>query len=215
MREIHLHGSLAEFGDVFTLDVCTAAEAIRALCVQLEGFAERVREGAWQVVRGSPDTGLHLGEDSLWMGLGRAREVHILPAIAGAGSSNGVGKVLLGAVMIGAAFVTSGATAAIYLGAAGAGMMVAGVAMMLSPTPDTKSYEDKGKEDASSFLFNGPVNTSHQGVPVPLIYGEVITGSTVVSAGMTTERIPVGDNDSSGKLGGFIGRPRHEDGKSK
>lgn len=191
MKAIHLHGALAEFGGPFEMAVSTPAEALRAMTVQLDGFAETLRDGTWQVIRGPLEEGVELDEESLTLGLGKAQEMHILPAIEGAGS-NGVGKAILGAAIIAVAWWNPAGWAAgtaMMVGAAGAGMLVAGTAMMLAPSPPTGSYEDKGRPDETSFLFNGPVNTHHQGVPVPLVYGETHTGSVVVSAGMSTERI--------------------------
>jgi len=39
--------------------------------------------------------------------------------------------------------------------------------------------------------MSGPTNMSDQAIPVPLVYGEVITGGGVVSGGIDIERMKV------------------------
>lgn len=196
MIELHLHGSLkARFGGPFSLAVRDAAEALRALCAQLEGFRHALADGEWQVVRGNEETGTALDEHSLTLSLGKAEELHFLPALQGAGS-NGVGKALGGAALIGASFLVPGAgvfgAGIITQGAvAGLGVSLAlgGVSMMLAPSPQS-NYSDRERPDQRpSFLFDGPVNTSTQGLPMPVIYGRIKTGSIVISAGMTAEEL--------------------------
>lgn len=191
MNEVHLHGRLKEeFGGPFRLEIRDAKEAIRALGIQLDGFIDAIKDGYWRVMRGDAE----LGDDSLDIGLGD-QELHIIPATQGAGG-NGVGKVVAGAFMVGAAFFTGGASLAAWgsmatmTGAVGAGLIIAGASMMMAPTPETGDYEDKEK-DTQSYLFNGPVNVNKQGVAIPLVYGEMVTGSVVISAGIRAEDIPV------------------------
>lgn len=201
MNRVILHGSLGEeFGSEFLLDLDTPRCAIRALATQMPGFYERLSQGHWQVVRGAMEDGQRLDAESLSLGMADA-DLHIVPTLHGAG--NDVGKVIVGAAMIGAAFMVPGFSAATtaMLAGAGAGILVAGVTMMLTPLPDTGDYESK-EADSQSFLFNGPVNVNKQGVPVPLVYGEVITGSVVISAGIRAEDIEIGVDYSlqEGKL---------------
>ena len=72
--------------------------------------------------------------------------------------------------------------------AAGAGnfgvyLALSGAAEMISPTPTPDSASD----DPNSFTFNGILNTIRAGVAIPVVYGEIFTGSIVVSAGIDTE----------------------------
>lgn len=197
MKTIHLHGALEEeFGGPYEMDVKDPAEAVRALSSQLPGFSDRIREGRWQVIRGDLDTGDVLSEDDLGFSLGKQEEVHILPAIDGSGE--GQGKFILGIAMIAVAWWNPlgwQATTVMLTGAVGAGTAAAGSAMMMSPTPETGSYENESSKETPSYLFEGPVNTAKQGVGVPLLYGEVVTGSVVVSQGTTAEDIAM-DYDS-------------------
>lgn len=188
MKEIHLHGSLAHFGERFALDVRDPAEAVRALGIQLPGFREAIEADSWHVIRGPLEDGDSLDEDGLTVALGNQNEIHILPAIEGAG--DGAGKVIGGIALIGASFIP-GLNAAVATGLLGMGtsMALGGVSMMLAPSPQSNYDERESPAERPSFLFDGPVNTSTQGLPVPVIYGRIRTGSIVVSAGITAEEL--------------------------
>jgi len=185
MKTIHLHGALgARFGESFSLDVRDPAEAAHALVTQLPGFREAIEAGNWHVVRGPLDGGETLDEEGLTVALGRENEIHLLPAIDGAG--DGVGQVIAGAALATIGYFTGQA----WLINAGVAMALGGVSQMLSPTPGAGDYGDRERPDERpSFLFDGPVNTSTQGLPVPVVYGRIKTGSIVVSAGMNSEEL--------------------------
>ncbi|MFU1519394.1 hypothetical protein ACM25P_13030 [Vreelandella alkaliphila] len=194
MKTLYLYGNLGKrFGKKYVLDVRDPAEAVRALGTQLAGFSDEIKSGNWHVISGPLEKGSTLDEDGLKVALGSQREIHIMPAIEGAGGS--WGNIIIGAAMIAAAFYTGGASMAAWttgqasLAAAGAGMALGGVAQMLAPSP-TSNYDDReSPNQRPSFLFDGPVNTSTQGLPVPVVYGRIKTGSVVVSAGMTAEEL--------------------------
>jgi predicted phage tail protein len=146
------------------------------------------------------------------------REVFsITPVIAGAG--RGVGQVLAGIGLVALAIVAGpvaggflglgasafgtaatattaatgfvlGGAAATAIGGIGAALILGGVATMLSPQPSMSALE-RGKEAArlESFSFSGIVNTSQQGMPVPVVYGRVFTGSAVLSSGLDVAQL--------------------------
>ncbi|MCO7246350.1 hypothetical protein [Halomonas sp. Mc5H-6] len=184
MKEIHLHGSLgAHFGERFSLDVRDPAEAVRALTVQLPGFRSAIEANNWHVIRGPLESGDDLDEDGLTVALGNQHEIHIMPAVEGAGE---VFNVIAGAALI-AVGVLNGFNP--YLISAGAGMAIGGVVQMTTSVPGSNYNERESPAERPSFLFDGPVNTSTQGLPVPVIYGRVRVGSVVISAGMTAEEL--------------------------
>jgi predicted phage tail protein len=51
-------------------------------------------------------------------------------------------------------------------------------------TPDTPSTSGK------SYLFNGPENNVKEGVPVPLLYGQLMVGGSVINFGVEEEALP-------------------------
>ncbi|MBO9552237.1 hypothetical protein [Pseudomonas sp.] len=182
MKTIHLHGALgSQFGGPFRLDVRDPAEAVRALLVQLPGFREALEAGHWHVLRGSLEQADALGEEGLVVALGAAEELHILPAIEGAG---GVMNIVSGITMV----VWGAMTGNYGMIKKGFNKTTGGVTSLFSQTPKSNDYAGRESADERpSFLFDGPTNTSTQGLPVPVIYGRVRTGSIVVSAGLTAE----------------------------
>ena len=188
---VHLHGSLGEsFGSRFDFVARDPRDVVRALSSQLEGFAEALHAGRFQIVAG----GTEIDDSEITMAFGKRREMHIIPVADGAKS--GAGKVVVGAALIaGSIFLpplAGGAAWAVTAGhvamAMGASMALTGVSSMLMK-PQTASYENNSSDTKTSSLFDGPVNNSGQGLPIPLVYGRVLAGSTVVSAGMVAEQL--------------------------
>jgi hypothetical protein len=64
----------------------------------------------------------------------------------------------------------------------GWGLMIQGVSMLMMPN----IVDPDAGEEGGSYLFNGAENTVKQGVPVPVVYGRVATGSATVSASIFT-----------------------------
>lgn len=194
IRTIRLYGKLgARFGRVHRLAVSSAAEAVRALCVLLPGFHQELigsrQSGvAYAVFLGRQN----IGEAELHYPPGRD-EIRIAPVLAGS-KRGGLLQTILGAALvmvaafysggIGAAFASNGLGG--VAASMGASMMLGGVAQMLSPQSQGLSARDS-PDNGASYNFNGPVNTSAQGNPVPLLYGRMVVGSAVISAGIYAE----------------------------
>ena len=115
------------------------------------------------------------------------------------GASGNLGKILLGAVLIGGAFVFGGLTFAGGFGKSlagasgltkaafgiGSALVLQGVSDMLFPVDDSIDEEDP----RISFSFSGVQNTSRAGTSHPIVYGEIVTGSVVISAGIDTHQV--------------------------
>jgi predicted phage tail protein len=188
MKTIYLHGSVAQFGEKFELDIKTPREALHALAVQLPEFAKMVREGEWFIFRGPLEREEDDNEESLDIALGEVQEMHLMPAVRGAGGGNGgMFSIILGIVAIIAAPFTGGASLAMY--AAGAGLIIGGLIQMTMKIPGVSDTSSGSADSKASFLFAGPRNQSSQGVAIPRGYGRTRTGSIVVSAGLYAERI--------------------------
>ena len=99
-----------------------------------------------------------------------------------------VGSTLLGSTLL-ATVVSSGLTAV------GTSMLIDGVTSIIAPTPQVPnlnaadSLSDNDPNVQANFGFNSITNTSRAGVPVPIIYGEVFTGSIVISSGIDTVQV--------------------------
>ena len=201
LRTVTLHGALAEFGGPYHWDVATPREAVRALILQLKGFREALREGSYRIIRGPRAIGIDLSEEAMLFRLGPGTELHIVPVVSGAGSPSrgaATGKIIAGSALIGLALLTgfapagagvvelagiglpAGATNA--FAAIGIGLVLSGVAGLLTKVP----------QQNESFIFGGNTNVDTQGGPVPLVYGTMLVGSVVVSAGLFTEALAAG-----------------------
>ncbi|WBM73004.1 tail assembly protein (plasmid) [Buttiauxella sp. WJP83] len=117
--------------------------------------------------------------------------IRITPVPRGSGGSAfGWFQSLVGAAMVvvGAftSLVTGGASTALVAG--GLSLMMGGIAMLISPQAANQSVRQADNSD--SFYFDGPQNTTNQGNPVQLIYGEeILVGSQVVSSSITIDQI--------------------------
>lgn len=182
LRTVRLYGELgARFGRVHRLAVASAAEAVRALCTLLPGFEAHLlhskdRGRAYAVFLGRQN----IGEQGLTLPAGSA-DVRIAPVIQGS-KRGGLFQTVLGVALMAVAYLTWQP----WLFKVGVGLALAGVAQMLSPQPKGLGTQDR-PDNKPSYNFNGPVNTSAQGNPVPLAYGLVLTGSAVISAGIYAE----------------------------
>lgn len=185
LKTIRLYGKLGtKFGRVHQLAVANAAEAVHALCVLLPGFESHLANapGGYTVFYGKQN----LATDQLKHPSG-SDDIRIAPVPAGA-KSGGIFQVVVGVVLIVAGYFTFGATSGIGMAmiAGGAGMAMSGAMMMLSPQPKGSASADSSANNPS-YAFNGAVNTEAQGNPVPLLYGELIVGSAVISGGVYAE----------------------------
>ena len=203
LREIRVYGRLAKFlgRRTFTAAVDSVADAMRFL---LANFPELERHMADQHYRVSVGT-YDLSEEELEHPVGQ-QVIKIAPVIAGAGS---VGRIIAGVALVALAFAiiplgiaAAGSGIATAVGMVGASLILGGVAQLLTPTPTIsspsvgnaftqQSTRETELDPQKSYSFSGIQNTSRAGTPVPLIYGETIVGSIVISAGIDTEQVTV------------------------
>ena len=190
LREVRLYGRLgAQFGRIHMLAVSSAAEAIRALCVLVPGFERALADSDAHGVRYACFLGKrNIGEDDLHKLVG-GDAIRIAPVIAGAKRA-GLFQTILGAAILVVSALTYnayGATAGwAMMTGMGVSMALGGVTQLLSPQQSGLSAQDS-PENGASYNFNGAVNTSAQGNPVPVLYGRMICGSAVISAGIFAE----------------------------
>ena len=83
--------------------------------------------------------------------------------------------------------MTAIGTAVSYLGA---GLVLQGIANVISPQPELNSTLDESVQ-LESFTFSNVVNTQRQGMPVPIAYGRLFVGSAVLSSGLDVDQVQV------------------------
>ena len=198
LRKIKLYGELAKFlgQKTFEAEVNNAAQAIRFLVVNFPKLEKHMADRHYKVILNDWE----LEEKELHYPSGH-NDIKIVPVVGGAGGS--FGRVLLGAVLIGSAFLSGGLTfgagfgksfaGAKLLGAkgvflAGSALVLNGIATMLTPV---ETIPESNQDPRNSFNFSGIQNTSRAGVCVPVIYGRTMTGSVVISANITNEQVEV------------------------
>ncbi|MGQ9444613.1 tail assembly protein [[Pasteurella] aerogenes] len=189
MVTVKFYGNLKQFGTDFKLDVKDTAEAIRALCSQIKGFRQVLQQGYYKVRIGRDYLNPETLEKGLFYCLKDGQTVHFTPVIKGA-KSGGVFQTILGVALIGVSFFipAAGLLGGVITKAGVFGMGVAltlgGVSQMLTKTPTMGEVDDKEKKQSTSFSNLG--NLVAQGRPVPLAYGQILTGSLVISQGVET-----------------------------
>jgi predicted phage tail protein len=201
LRKIKLYGELAKFvgHKEFEVKADTLAHAVSFLINNFEGVEKYMSPKHYQVKVGN----YAVDESELSHPIGQ-EDIHFIPVITGAG--RGVGKILLGAALIGLVFMTGGASFSMtsgltfknsVLGGAflnkaltyvGGYLVLTGVSEMLFPMPQPSKFESE-EDPRLSFSFGGTQQTGRAGTPVPLVYGEIFTGSVVISGGIDTEQV--------------------------
>ena len=176
MTTIKLYGHLGQrFGRIHHFAVQSPAEALRALKANFRDFAQYLAEHSAPGYRVVTDRG-DRSVEQLAEPMGGA-SIKIVPYVAGAG--NGVGQFILGAVLVGVGFIVLESPMLVQFGLA---MMIGGVSQMLF-APPKPAGPSNGAVNQPSYAFNGAVNTSAQGNPVPVCYGRLLVGSQVISGG--------------------------------
>ena len=202
LRKIKLHGELAEFlgQDEFEAVVKTTAEAVKFLITNFPKLEAYMSNRYYQVLVGDNE----LDKDQIHDPVGKS-EIHFVPVISGAGGSS-FQRILIGGALIGASFLFPGAgifgkagaelTGGVVTGFAakvgtaistvGGAMVLSGVSEILFPLPDFDEPED---DPRISFNFSGVQNTSRAGTAHPIVYGEIVCGSVVISASVDTNQV--------------------------
>lgn len=108
-------------------------------------------------------------------------EVHMVPAVEGAGI-----EAAFVAIGFSATAAAIAATVVINLAVA---FVIGAISRALAPKPEDTGTSER-PDERPSFLYNGPENVVEAGYQEPVVYGTHMTGSVVVSAGITVEQIP-------------------------
>jgi predicted phage tail protein len=164
VRDIYLYGRLGKkYGKHHRIAVRSPAECLRALSILL-GAEEDLKQGDYRFVVGEKKAGISIdNQDICRLGFGANKPFHLVPNPRGAGFDP----------LTWAIIAIVGLTAATIL---------------LRPNIKTPTANDR-QDQKTSFVFDGPVNVTEQGQPVPLVYGQVRTGSVVASAGIETTEV--------------------------
>ena len=194
LRKVKLYGELADFIGHKELDavINSTAEAIRFLVTNFPKLEAHMADRHYKVLVDDYD----IDKNEIHNPIGQS-DISIVPVIAGAGG--GLGKALLGVALIGLAFAVPGSIAFTKAGitggalskglfGVGAALTLSGVSEMLFPLPKPQDFANE-EDPRISFSFSGVQNTSRAGTSHPIVYGEIFTGSVVISAGIDTNQV--------------------------
>jgi predicted phage tail protein len=188
MRKIILYGELAKrFGREHHFSVRSASEAVQAMCVNYPGFKTFLgtahRNGiGFKVFVGHSQ--LKNAQESLYPS-SDSEVIRLSPALLGSGA---VARIIIGAALIVIGVVATPISVGFSNALTGVGisLVLGGVIELLSAPTKPPGFDDIGAND-QSYIFSGPENVTQQGGPVPLGYGRMMVGSTVISASIEDE----------------------------
>ena len=227
-QTVRLLGDLGErYGSEHVYhDLRSPADAIKLLCINQPALVKELAEAhehgiGYTVVQ----AGEFLGYKDLKLPLGK-NDLILSPVVVGSGgNAAGIGQVLLGVGLIAASIFIPGSTVifgttfgaiSLGVGIAGAGLVLSGIADMISPQPtiptlsnstgnrtapgqNTNATGPQGVSRATSgqqsYAFSGPANTVGVGATVPLVYGKILIGSHLISSKVqiTSDSDPTGE----------------------
>lgn len=175
-----LYGELGKlYGKYHKYSVKSVPEAIRALEANFKGFSSAIKKDSFYKVIVDKEV---VSEDTLTKTANK--KIKIIPVVQGGGK--GVGQIIAGIALLVVAWWNPYAWGSVATGlmtSVGSSLVLGGISQMLTKPSKTSAGADRPDQNPS-YLFDGPVNTTAQGNPVPLAYGKMLCGSQVISAGL-------------------------------
>tara|TARA_R100000231_G_scaffold136168_1_gene111228 strand:+ start:266 stop:838 length:573 start_codon:yes stop_codon:yes gene_type:complete len=185
MIKVTVYGRLRKFlgQSSFEVSAKSPKEVFSFLMVNFEGIQEHMKTQEYCVMAGN----IRITEDLI--DIQTSSNIKIIPVVhgeiikfivGGALALTGVGSLsFLGGLTIGSAAVAA-------INAVGVSMLLQGVSELLAPEPVMPNFNREQDPQDQSFIMTGLVNNTKQGVPINLVYGEMLVGSTTVSSGIDT-----------------------------
>ena len=189
MRTINFSGRLAEFvgQKSFQAEFSTVGEAVRCMLANWPGLEAHMCEQDYRVIVEDQT----ISEEEI--AHPSTSDIQIIPVVTGSGGGDGFWQVIAGTALLAFALINPfsiavGTGILTSIGTMGASLILGGVASMLTPLPEATKFDEAKPEDIEkSFAFSNTVNTAAAGSTIPICYGEIITGSIVISSGQFIE----------------------------
>ena len=206
LKKIKVYGKLKDFlgQSTFEAAVKTPQQAINFLRANFVGIEKHMNNQLYKIKIGGTSV------DGELLNMSASGDIQIIPVAIGAkGFFRGITNVFKGAVNLVTDVVSSTvnfvANNALTIGATlfsggiggllttiGTSLIIDGVTSLLSPSRPVSSSSSVGDTDPAvrgSYNFNGIQNISSSGVPIPILYGLVFSGSIIVSSSVDTAQI--------------------------
>ena len=194
LKKIKVYGTLRKFlgQSEFEVDLNSPRDAISFLVCNFKGIEDHMKEQLYTIQVGAKV----ITEDLL--NLNTQDDIKIIPLVHGNwGFFIGLGLKFLGGkvggTLLGSKLLATFAASA--LTTIGTSMIIDGVTNLIAPQQNTQAPVGGGQDSldpaalASNYSFTGLTNISNAGVPVNLVYGEILVGSIVVSNGVVTVQV--------------------------
>ena len=199
MKVVKVYGALREqLGQgQFEFVADTPAQALKALLVNFPGLEKWLIDSEQRGVGYRVTVGKqNVCSDDMSELLSPWSEQEIFsitPVLTGAGGG-GVGQIIAGVALVALTLIPGGlpiaGSLATSIGLFGGALILGGVSQMISPTPKPPGLTEQNEATRlESNSFSGIVNTTRQGVPVPIAYGRVFVGGAVISAGLDVDQV--------------------------
>ena len=198
METVYLNGVIAQFGAKWSTNCANIGDVFKLIECQTPGFRKYLVDAAENNVGFEIQRGEEFleSEKELLLSL---RDEDIIITEVPAGAKDGASKILAAVAILVVVGMTGGAVGAegaklgffgqIKAGLTGAGgfwantaamvsvnLALQGVTQLLAPGPESDEAEEN-----RAYLFDGPVTSPPEGMPVPVLYGELIVGGMPVS----------------------------------
>ena len=206
LKKIKVYGKLKDFlgQSTFEAAVKTPQQAVNFLRANFVGIDKHMNEQLYKIKIGGNSVNGDL------LNMSASGDIQIIPVAVGAKNvfkavgraigavgrtvssvvSTAVNFVADNALSIGATLLTGGIGG--VLGSLGTSLIIDGVTSLLGGGKQATSVSSVGDTDPAmrgSYNFNGIQNISSSGVPVPILYGLVFSGSIIVSSSVDTAQI--------------------------
>jgi len=183
MINLKIYGRLRKFigKSSFEIEANSPRKAFNFLIANYENVEDHIKDQEYCILVG----GVKINKDMLDMQI--ESDVKIIPVVHG-----NIGPLLslvFGGFSLFAAQQTAifgftiGVKLAGFLTNLGIGFLLQGISQFFTPSPPSAGREDPRDQ---SFVFSGLLNNTKQGVPINIVYGETLIGSTVVSSSVDT-----------------------------
>tara|TARA_R100001086_G_scaffold207613_1_gene123429 strand:+ start:1454 stop:2095 length:642 start_codon:yes stop_codon:yes gene_type:complete len=206
LKKIKVYGKLKDFlgQSTFKAAVKTPQQAVNFLRANFVGIDKHMSEQLYKIKIGGNSV------DGDLLNMSASGDIQIIPVAVGARgvikaigggikavggavtsvASSAVNFVADNALSVGATLLTGGVGG--LLTTVGTSMLIDGVTSLLSPSQAASSASSVGDIDPAmrgSYNFNGIQNVSSSGVPIPILYGLVFSGSIIISSSVDTAQI--------------------------
>lgn len=171
IRKIYFYGNLIDMmgNEVIEMDVDNISQMFKGLEQYYVGFKSYINKEGIKIAIGAEENPIPVtDEEMIQMDLGNIENIWIAPNV-------------------------SGEAPALIVGLAWYWQVAIVVGLVLYSRMSVKAAQQNEKEPQEknpSYLFNGGFNRNEEAVGLPIVYGEVRTGSVIISVGLETEDIP-------------------------